>query len=33
VDSLVITWPAGETQTVPVEQINTTLTVSQPGES
>ena len=33
VDSLVITWPAGETQTVPVEQINTTLTVNQPGAS
>ena len=33
VDSLVITWPTGETQTVPVELINTTLTIRQSGEA
>ncbi|MEN8108766.1 MAG: CRTAC1 family protein [Pseudomonadota bacterium] len=32
VDSLVITWPDGTTQTVAVSDIDTTLTVHQPGK-
>ena len=33
VERLVVTWPNGETQTVPVGQVDTTLTIRQPGAS
>ena len=33
VDSLVVTWPTGETRTVPVEQVNSTLVIRQSGGS
>ncbi len=31
VDRLVVTWPTGESQTVPVEQVDTSLTIRQSG--
>jgi hypothetical protein len=33
VERLVVTWPTGETQTVPVDQVDTTLTIRQSGAS
>ena len=33
VERLVVTWPTGEAQTVPVGQVDTTLTIRQPGAS
>ena len=33
VDSLLVTWPNGESQTVPVERVDTILTIRQSGES
>jgi hypothetical protein len=32
VDNLTVTWPNGRSQTVPVAQLDTTLTITQPGD-
>jgi hypothetical protein len=30
VDNLTVTWPNGQSQTVPVAEVDTTLTITQP---